>query len=1694
MRIICTLLLMLTGFNLTAQMYNNEWINTNQTYFKFKVGKTGLYRIPQSTLVAAGLTNVPVEQLELYRNGVQVPFYPSVPSGILPANGYIEIWGEINDGKTDRVLYRQQRFQHTTKVSLFTDSAAYFLTTGSGANPLTIQDATNDVAGNTLQPEPYFMYTYGRYFKENINKGYAAVLPEYVYLSSFDQGEFYSTNEIKGGRTYTASVGNLYVAPGVPDATTMSFGGAGAALNTRNIQVRVNNATVKDTVMDYFNDVNTTFPIANSSISQASFQVQFVNPSPVTTDRMVVSYFEFNYPRQFNFDNQANFEFSLPPKLDGYFLQITNFNGGTAPVLYDLTNRKRYAANVSGITYRFALPPSSSSRRLIMVNEDAGNVTNISQMTQRNFVNYSNIANSADSFYLIITSPIFFTGTSGNNPIDDYKVYRESLAGGGHKVLVADINDLTDQFSFGIEHHPLSIKNFLRFGRTYFGKPPSYAFLIGRGMTYWDYFDGASNPQRDRLNLIPTFGFPGSDNLLSAAADNSSPVVLTPIGRLSVVYSKEIEDYLDKVKDYENVQQTAPATLAGREWMKNVVHVTGSSDPTLGAVLCNYMGIYRQIIEDTLFGGKTTTFCKVSTNSVEQITSSRLTELFAEGISLLTYFGHSSNSTLEFNIDDPYSYSNQGKYPVFCVNGCNAGNFFTNNEQRLQVNETLSEKFVLAKKRGVIAFIASTHFGMVSYLNFFINNLYAELCKKDFGKSLGQINKDALADLFNATGGGDYYARMHAEQITLHGDPALKLNGEPKPDYVMEESLIRIEPAFLSVAESNFQVKIRMVNIGRAVSDSIMVDVKQQYPNGTTATIYHGKTKGIRYADSLTLTVPVNAARDKGLNKITVMLDADFKVDEMSEDNNTATKEFFIYDEEARPVYPYNFGIVNDAATKFYASTANPFNAVRSYTMEIDTTETFNSALKVSRTISSPGGLLEFTPGLAFQDSTVYYWRVATVPPSGGQYQWNEASFTYMAGPNTGFGQDHYFQHLKSETERVFLQADRKWRYGFRNNQVYVRQGVYPDNGSTDHDYAVNLNDGTSSAVAMESACVGNSLVFNIVDPVTFKPWRNTDANNNNLFLYGSGVANCGGVLQSRRYNFEYSYMTPASRKLMMDFMDIIPNGYYVVVRSFDAANPQSFSETWRGDTTIYGSNNSLYHKLLAAGFTNIDAINRQGSWAMVYKKNDPSFTAKTIVSVGVKDRITMTVDCPSNDTLGFITSPKFGPAKAWHQIAWRGTSVENPSHDKVSIDVFGVNNNNISTYLFTLGDNDQNYDISSVDPVLFPYLQMKMRNADSVSLSPFQLRYWNIYYTPVPEGALAPNLTFTTKDTTEIGEIINFSVPFKNISKPSFDSVALKLEIIDRNNVPRKITLPKLKPIVSGDTALIRIPIDTKDFPENNTIHLDVNPDFAQPEQYHFNNFLFRNFYVKPDKINPLLDVTFDGVHIINRDIVSSKPHIQIRLKDESKYMLLNDTSISTVEVKFPDNSVRQYHFDNDTLRFTPATSGVDNSAMINFTPTFTKTYNAEGDDYELSIKAKDRSGNSAGTMAYRVAFRVINKPMISNLLNYPNPFSTSTAFVFTLTGSEVPQNIKIQILTVTGKIVREITKDELGPIHIGRNITEFKWNGNDQYGQKLANGVYLYRVVTMLNGKRMDKYKAEGDDTDKYFNNGYGKMYLMR
>ena len=1696
-RILLILLIAIPGLSATAQTFpfNNEWIDYSKTYYKFYVGKTGIYRISQTALASVGIGGTPAEQFQLWRNGREIPIYTSVPSGPLGGGDFIEFWGERNDGRPDSTLYRDSSFILNNKYSLQTDTAAFFLTINPAGGSLRLQSTVNNVAGNVLPPEPYFMFTEAKHFKNYLNPGYYIDAGEYVHSSSYDKGEGWVCWDIRENQSHSEPH-NLFPYASGPDAT-FSINAFGNGINQRRIRVKLNADSIFGTQMDYLNQTKSSVSVPLTSLLNGLNTIEITNQGNGSYDRLVVAKYELTYPRVFNLDNATNFQFALAANPAGNYLEITNFNyGSTAPVLYDITNGKRYIGDISNpALLKFALEPSTVDRELVLISLEPSNITAAATMHQRNFINYNLAANQGD--YLIISHPRLYAGPGGSNPVENYRVYRSSSAGGAYNAKIYEIDELVDQFAFGIKKHPNSIRNFLRWARANFSTLPKFVFMIGHAVVYdqYRYYEAASNPDLERLNIVPTFGAPASDILLSA--DVRQQIPLTPIGRLSVIDGGEVATYLTKVQEYEATQTISSPLVQDIAWMKNVVHVIGGNEPALVAQLSTYMNKYKQIISDTLFGGNVTTFKKSSTETIQAIADQNLKNLFAEGLNQVVYFGHSSATVLDFNLDNPEEYNNPGKYPLFIAMGCLAGNFFNYNPARFYTKETLSERWLLTPNRGAIAFLASSHFGIPHYLDIYNTKTYTNESRTMYGKTYGEILKQSVTDVFAQTSQLDYYARMHTEQNTLHGDPAIRPNTHLKPDYVIEDPMVKASPSFISVADTIFKVDAKYVNQGRAVNKDIAIHVERKIPGGNFFTVLKDTIPGLRYADSVSVILHIDPLTDQGLNQIRVTIDADNTVDESYETNNTITKDVFIFEDDARPVYPLNYAIVNKQNIKLYASTANPFSPSKQYRMEIDTTTFFNSSFKRTVNVNATGGLLEFSPGVTFTDSTVYYWRVSPLDGFGNPSKWHEASFVYLPNSDVGFNQSHFYQHTKSFSERVFIDStNRTWEYHPVLNNLFIRTGVYPTSSPSAADYYINVNGENS----VGPGCGYDELIINAFDPVSFQPMRQNATGD----LYGS--YNCQGMAFNREFNFIFSVKDTAGRRKAREFLEnIVPEGAYVAIRS--GTSPElpggwyplnTYAAAWLADTAYYGPGISLYHTLKNQGFISIDQYDTTVAFAFVYKKNNlATYTPSIKFAENIYDRILMSVVCPTPDTLGYTTSPAFGAAKQWKQLKWRGSTADATAGDMPTVDIIGISSNGFETTVMSgLDPTQQDIDISSINAAQYPYLKLRMRNLDSINLTPYQLRYWRLTYVPIPEGAVAPNVFFQFKDTLEAGEPLDFKLAFKNISEGNFDSIRVKMVVTNSSNVQNVILPPRFKPLIGGDTLHVRNMTLTSGLSGLNTFYLDVNPDNDQPEQFHFNNFMYRNFYVKSDKVNPLLDVTFDGVHILNRDIVASKPHIIIKLKDESKWLLLDDTSGAKIEVRYPNGVKRSFFFNtNDTVKFTPAGSAPnpDNTATIDFLPYFP----LDG-DYELTVTGKDKSGNTAGNVEYKVGFQVINKPMISNMLNYPNPFTTSTAFVFTITGSEVPQNIRIQIMTITGKIVREITKDELGPLHIGRNITEFKWDGTDQYGQKLANGIYLYRVITNLNGRSLDKYRStekdNEDNTDKYFNKGYGKMYLMR
>jgi len=106
------------------------------------------------------------------------------------------------------------------------------------------------------------------------------------------------------------------------------------------------------------------------------------------------------------------------------------------------------------------------------------------------------------------------------------------------------------------------------------------------------------------------------------------------------------------------------------------------------------------------------------------------------------------------------------------------------------------------------------------------------------------------------------------------------------------------------------------------------------------------------------------------------------------------------------------------------------------------------------------------------------------------------------------------------------------------------------------------------------------------------------------------------------------------------------------------------------------------------------------------------------------------------------------------------------------------------------------------------------------------------------------------------------------------------------------------------------------------------------------------------------------------------------------------------------------------------------------------------------IRVRAWDSYNNSSSAETY---FEVASSDQLSivDLFNYPNPFADETQFTFrhNQTG---PLDVQIKVYTIAGRLVRDLRTTSVGEM-----MVRVPWDGRDRDGDKIANGVYLYKVL---------------------------------
>ncbi|MFI5134980.1 MAG: type IX secretion system sortase PorU, partial [Chitinophagales bacterium] len=140
----------------------------------------------------------------------------------------------------------------------------------------------------------------------------------------------------------------------------------------------------------------------------------------------------------------------------------------------------------------------------------------------------------------------------------------------------------------------------------------------------------------------------------------------------------------------------------------------------------------------------------------------------------------------------------------------------------------------------------------------------------------------------------------------------------------------------------------------------------------------------------------------------------------------------------------------------------------------------------------------------------------------------------------------------------------------------------------------------------------------------------------------------------------------------------------------------------------------------------------------------------------------------------------------------------------------------------------------------------------------------------------------------------------------------------------------------------------------------------------------------------------------------------------------------------------------------------------------------------HHIDVKAWDVYNNSSqGATDFIVSSSA--QMALAHVLNYPNPFTTRTEFMFEHNMPGQNLNVLIQIYTVSGKLIKTIQQTVMPQSFDfastscgltvgggGYRVNGIFWDGKDDFGDNIGKGVYVYKLTVKAdNGQHADTFQ---------------------
>jgi len=1513
--------------------FGNAWIREGQTYLRLAVADDGLFRIASSSLEKAGVpvNDIPGHAYQLFRHGQEEPLWISSAEKPLGPNDFLEFLGRRPRGELDSLFLPAGGVSLNPEVSLYTDSTLYFLT-------WSVEDATGR---RYVRP----VEKYGS-FREVVTVSDTRVFREsfmqpsyqsYLQDSRLESSEgFGSAHRLRhqwplSARGYMPDQGlaelTIRYATQENVPSRISFGANGQRL------IYISTATSWQT-----QEVTTPFLPVQDQLSLFA---------EAEDGGLTLAFAKIRYPRSV---------VSLTAETKSVWVA-----GDSIPRILE-TDSGIWVQPDRGWRLEGGLLHLPASRKPWLFQP----VSSIRWVKPTRVISPPIFPEKSADYHVMGPKEWMDPGGAGQA----LAAYRRSQAGGAVPVQTWDQEELAFWFGYGYERHPLAYRHWGQWMRAQ-GPSDFTIVLLGKTLTYVN-----QRLTKDAFSGPPTYGHPGSDYLLFQAMDSTTS---PSIGRIAARTERELRAYLEKVQRYEVLLRAAPV-IDQHYWRKRALHISGGRGSERGrfAVLLNQL---ERTLTHQGYGAEVINASKESDLLVDVSISQKAIDAINAGVGIKTFLGHGAVVNTDIGLDDPSLFEATDKTGLFFSLGCSTGNLFT-------VQKSVSERFVLAPDRGALAYIATA--GVASdYDQFAFTHLFYEaLGSSCFTCPLGTIMKQVRQQFSKDT---SRIRQILTQQMTFHGDPALRLQVSDYPDYALDTVSVQMK-------SDHVLATLHIRNLGRNRGDTVPAQLLITSPSGKRNT-YDTVVVVSGHLD-LEWPIPYHNLPSHGTLELVAHLDPDQLLKEVSRENNMVPYPISV---ELRaygpiPLFPPDDWIVTDTLPELWAAVGDAFATGVTYAFEVDTVPDFSSPFRKTRMVTGGSAArwrLEHLSDHLPIECTVF-WRVHS--PDGDLNYQPVHRFIYSPGRPGGWEQSHYGA-FRQNAAPGFLVSPSDWTTSVRPVGI-LAMSVNQAPVSNDRSRLFLDNDSVDKVPNGKAAFT--SYIFDKRSP----------------FVWTSKT---------------YSVLSFESRRALVHDLGAYPSGTPILLLGYTRKGFSFAMNSWPKDSL------GLRGYLERQGATQLARLERAGSapYAFAYRQDEEVLAEIPVPdSPLVREHILFSLPVEVDERQ--MTSPRIGPARTWKSVAlviadtiptdqplFLTFLAKAPSGDSLHWGTWPISNRKTSI------------DLRGLDARRWPYLLLRYKAKDRVQ----PIKSWTVDYAPATELTLAdlsvPDTIWQGQPIILTGKVLVFPP--------------------HRGHIPIVLSLRgETQKLFASDTleapASFELPVSTESISGEWPIQLAVSQQHRlYPEWIKGNNQARKTLFVRPDQEAPILLASLIDQIPMPNQLAGTDPIIQINMIDDNPYGLISDSTLIDLQLTLPDGTTLPIPLHHPLVDLAPVNNPGDTLAItLQLQP-------AQRGQYTLLITGRDRFGN---TTRSRFSFLVGQQQPSLSMKPFPNPFSSRVQFAYTYRGLVKASILRMVIVNKMGQVVRQVPAGAFGALLPGAHVWDWAWDGKDEAGRVVPDGVYGYRL----------------------------------